>query len=349
MTEKYILVWDVGIKNLAFCLLLKKETIKIILWDKINITNSSKILCEHLLKNGKICNKRAIYEGLTQDNTVNYYCGKHKKAHEKKINLDEQLENEDKECEYEIKGKKNRLCNKKCVYVYDNLYYCKNHGKMVLNNKKREYNIKKIKNIKCTTIDPQILCENMYKKLDEIEEFRKISIDTVYIENQPSLMNPTMKTISIFLFAYFISKGFKDIKFIAPSNKLKLNESFEDLDNFINLNNFKENDTIVVNIKKLLIKHDKEYKESEEIIFLSLKYFLNKNIKNDNLAKYKELFDKMESDKKYYDIVKELAIKYTKYILNSNEENKLWLNHLEKYDKKDDLCDAFLHGYKKLI
>ena len=74
---------------------------------------------------------------------------------------------------------------------------------------------------------------NMGSKLDKIKEL--MQVDEVLIENQPTLKNPTMKTVSAFLFNYFMLRSIVDkektnskvktIKFISPSNKLKVNEN----------------------------------------------------------------------------------------------------------------------------
>ena len=61
-----------------------------------------------------------------------------------------------------------------------------------------------------------------------------LNVDEVLIENQPSLKNPTMKTVSSLLFGYFMMRGIIDknktkstitnVRFINPSNKLKVNK-----------------------------------------------------------------------------------------------------------------------------
>lgn len=68
--------------------------------------------------------------------------------------------------------------------------------------------------------------------LDGIEEFKNVS--NVLIENQPSLKNPTMKTIQIMLYSYFVHQKhkselmynkkspIKNIEFISAQNKLKV-------------------------------------------------------------------------------------------------------------------------------
>lgn len=70
----------------------------------------------------------------------------------------------------------------------------------------------------------------MYKKLDRIVELLKV--DEVLIENQPTFINPTMKSISSMLFSYFVMRGLhekdktkstiKTVNYCSPSNKIKV-------------------------------------------------------------------------------------------------------------------------------
>ena len=66
----------------------------------------------------------------------------------------------------------------------------------------------------------------MVEKLNKKPNF--LEVDTVLIENQPALKNPTMKTVQMILFSYFLINGVKDntksvenIEMINARNKLK--------------------------------------------------------------------------------------------------------------------------------
>jgi len=112
--------------------------------------------------------------------------------------------------------------------IQDNkiLGWCSEHYENEYNN----YIKKKLKSVSqnCNKISLSNLCLTMYKKLDNIIEFNNVS--KVYIENQPTFINPTMKTISAFLYAYFINRTIKEkttyttdnIIFCSPSNKIKV-------------------------------------------------------------------------------------------------------------------------------
>tara|TARA_X000000368_G_scaffold88406_1_gene67372 strand:- start:1534 stop:2181 length:648 start_codon:yes stop_codon:yes gene_type:complete len=69
----YILSIDVGIKNLAHCLVnLENQSYKIILWDSINLSDGIQPKCDHITK--KKCCQIAKY---CKDDI--YYCNKHSK------------------------------------------------------------------------------------------------------------------------------------------------------------------------------------------------------------------------------------------------------------------------------
>ena len=66
-----VLAFDIGIKNLSYCLLDSDNTV--IDWDLINLSEKVDFYCDGMLKNKKECKKIAKY--YLNDN---YYCNKHK-------------------------------------------------------------------------------------------------------------------------------------------------------------------------------------------------------------------------------------------------------------------------------
>lgn len=96
-------------------------------------------------------------------------------------------------------------------------------------------------------------------------------------------------------------------------------------------------------------------KSIQMLLFSYLSYFKENN-NEINLIHPKmklSIADKLTKDiiksfpkSKEYKITKELGIITTKYIINHqvNDKNK-WLKLLNDKNKRDDLCDAFLHGY----
>ena len=132
-----ILSWDVGIINLAFCLIdydIKTKKWTILDWNIINLSNRKKLKCTDCKA------KPTYYQSINQNQK--YYC----KRHVKKVNCQvpefESLFNLNKEsvCNYFFKQKKIN-CNKKCKYQYGNNYYCNSHSKIIYKHKCNEYNL----------------------------------------------------------------------------------------------------------------------------------------------------------------------------------------------------------------
>ena len=72
--------------------------------------------------------------------------------------------------------------------------------------------------------DKYTIFENIPKKLDD---YNLLDVDVVLLENQPCLKNPTMKTIQIIIYTYFVINGLhreysliSKILFISAKNKL---------------------------------------------------------------------------------------------------------------------------------
>lgn len=106
-----------------------------------------------------------------------------------------------------------KQCSKIAYYKdKDNNYYCSTHKKADSNKIKA----KEKDNLYSYGV-------NMYKLLDNIKELK--DCEKILIENQPVLKNPTIKSISMILFSYFINKN-ENVYFINASNKLKINEKY---------------------------------------------------------------------------------------------------------------------------
>ena len=157
-----ILSFDVGIKNLAYCLLDDKEKI-IEDWGILNI--SVEPVCNHVMKNNHKCDKTATY----QNNDIQL-CSSHRKNKQYG----------------ELKWKKIPKCKNSVLEI----------GKKIVT------------------------------LLDENANF--LNVENVLIENQPALKNPTMKTVQMLLYSYFLMRGImiesccmNGIHMINARNKLK--------------------------------------------------------------------------------------------------------------------------------
>lgn len=372
MIKKRICSWDVGIKNLAYSIIEKEgNNYKIIDWDIVNLIEDMSFKCHEEQKNGKLCNKTAQFTGFLNGKTVNY-CGTHKKYYnplnddweEKEFNI---CKDNDKECEY-LLPKKKIICGKKASFNHtktDN-HYCNVHRKLVTSQIIQDNSLKKIKKVKCNNLDVQVICQNIFEKLDKIPAL--IDVDEVYIENQPTLKNPTMKTIACMVFSYFVSRGIVNkeskkidlVKFISPSNKIKVHE--DHINDFVS--KITDESDIYDIISSVLKELEKDLNlslnedKTEQTIRLIITCLVNKQIlakiKDENLAplfnnkegttsnSFKKIVKAFEKHKKSYSITKKMAIEYTRYLIAGDKNN---MNKLSKYNKKDDLCDAFLQGY----
>lgn len=329
------LSFDVGIKNLAYCLLEindDDQTFAIIKWDIIDLVNDRK-LCNHKKRNGKFCDSVGTKMIKFNDHSIYYYCKSHiTKAkfniHDVDVHWDQNKSENIEQCV---------MCNNDGIYICNLLegQYCKNHCKTAtkkhnllcssksckcpidkglylstsnspdINDNQLEigwciehftdgydaYLKKKTKNISqnCNNISLCTLGTSMFEQLDKIPEF--LQVDEILVENQPTFINPKMKSVSALLYSYFIMRGIverdktnstiSNVTFCSPSNKIKVGGKIA--------NNKLENT-------------DKE---------------------------------------KVYKITKNLSVKFCKALIDDNIN---YVNLLNDHKKKDDLADAFLQG-----
>lgn len=239
-----IISWDVGIKNLAYCVIDYDKTdnnYKIIDWDILNLIEKPELKCCGQLKSKaknsceRICGKMCQWQ-LLHDGNIIGFCSRHLSSadkYETKI-----IECDDKcKCDYikttedtQTGESTSTKCTTRSSYLCDNLHYCKTHKKQI----EKIYSVKQIKRKKCNDYSTAELYELMVRKLDSISEnLRKFDIEHVIIENQPSFKNPKMKSIAVALYSYFLIRGKVDmifgssinkIKMINPSNKLKIKD-----------------------------------------------------------------------------------------------------------------------------
>jgi hypothetical protein len=275
-----VLSFDVGIINLAYCILEindDEKTFKIDGWGIIDLA-SSRNHCGFVKNTGEICNKIANHVLKVDDDNKYYYCKAHaSKARLKVLPIDMKwwkIDPDDVE--------KCAMCNKHGA-LWSNLVegqYCIAHQKKIITEKKYicctkkcnkvielgmyleresldedgspdgdthleleqgwcnehfddEYAAfikKKTKKISQNSnkISLNVLGLSMFKKLDKMPEL--LTVDEVLIENQPTMINPTMKTVSSMLFSYFIMRGVHEktrtgstitsINFCSPANKI---------------------------------------------------------------------------------------------------------------------------------
>ena len=159
-----ILSFDVGIKNLSFCL-LNEGVIED--WGILNICTDP--ICEHVSKTGKRCDKSVAFSSEGSFGTL-CVCTAHKKL----------------KCYSSHKFTKQKKCNNPML----------SQGVCIVNTLSKKSNF--------------------------------LDVDKVVIENQPALKNPTMKSIQMMIYSYFLIEGvckttslIQTIEMINARHKLK--------------------------------------------------------------------------------------------------------------------------------
>ena len=191
---RYILSFDVGTINLAYCLTRTKidKTFEILKWDIIDFSYYP-LLCKFTKNIRAICNDKAKYYN-NEDNEIIGYCKIHG-AHIKDID--------------NITFKKLKLLSKN-EEMTDNF------------NKKTDRLLKKLNELYNN------ICKIYFFSNDKNDIIDRCNNIEVYIENQPALKIPEMKSISIIIYTFFKMKRdekniIKSVEFISASNKTKSN------------------------------------------------------------------------------------------------------------------------------
>jgi len=334
-----ILSWDVGIKNLAYCLMeIEDQKFKIIKWDIVNLADDRHKCCfskkrKNANESSNLCTSIAnhIFRHPTR---TEYYC----KQHISKVSCDpepiklniEKFMPVDCSNSMDCCGLCDRLATNHLSILTQNLKFCDKHRFTIL---KKEHLIcehkscknpitmgiqslnkmeigwcddhwetdhtewigKRVKKISqnCNKLPLDKLGCSMFSQLDMIPEL--LQVDEVLVENQPTHINPTMKTISCMLYSYFLMRGFyekdktnssiRTMQFCAPSGKLKIGGS-----------------------------------DAEALL---------EEAGND-------------SSKRVYNVTKSLGIKYCLALIDDYPE---WIENIGSRKKKDDMCDALLQGF----
>ena len=265
-----IISWDVGIIHLAYCIMEKsddpKVPFKIYEWENINILEQEEKPCYGFI-NGNDCNNRnkcckPIKFSGQVNNKLYHFCGLHKSQYNKILNTKEEIKFKKDDCKntccFELKTKK-KICNKNTNWFFTKndkkVFYCNSHKNQYLKNQEKLSKLTKIKRKNACTESIDVLKYKLMTILDKKKHMLKV--DKVLIENQPSLKNPKMKSIANTLYCWFLMRGIIDkeqnnslinqIKFISPSNKLKVNN-----DNTVLLLSKSSNDTEKYKLTKRL-------------------------------------------------------------------------------------------------
>lgn len=100
-----------------------------------------------------------------------------------------------------------RVCGKKASFQSGEDAYCKSHSPP---------DARKIKKIKANHVSPFVVSQKIREVLDGRPEL--LDVDEVILENQPSQMNPMMKTVQMLIFGYFAYKTGGRIRSVSNIN-----------------------------------------------------------------------------------------------------------------------------------
>jgi len=267
-----VLSIDVGIKNLAFCLLEKHSSsdhFYIKKWNSINVGEKNISTCCFIEKKN-ICSKPAKF---TKEDKC--YCLKHSKKqnfliptselkiqHIKKQKIQDLYKIANKyKITYEKTTKKSELIEMINEYIHNVCF-----EPVVTTN--------------ASKIDIVTIGENIKMKFDEIFTPDIVSkFDYIIIENQISPIANRMKTIQGLITQYFIMKGnYDNIEFISAANKLKDEKQKDEKKDD---NSGHDNNNSYANRKKMGIIKCLEHLNNEHSFHEMLDFFKGHSKKDD--------------------------------------------------------------------
>jgi hypothetical protein len=214
-----VLSIDVGIKNLALCLLCKPATSQgdnmnwgINKWDVVDLTQKEEAAKCGEIDKFKVCNKPAKFM-----KDCKYFCLKHSKKQEYKIptaDLKPSFINKQKiQTLYEM-ADNYKIKYEKPIKKQDLVF--------LLNDYAQKSCFEVVGKINASKLDLVTIGKNIQGKLDTILEEHLSSINIVVIENQISPIANRMKTIQGMIAQYFIMRNQHiEIEFVSAANKLK--------------------------------------------------------------------------------------------------------------------------------
>lgn len=278
---------DIGIKNLAYCVVEKHgkdytipEPLDIH-WNIINIVR------EHVDCVVDGC-ENDIIRCTNINNKMHYFCAKHGRTEYKKLcekyPVNKYLLEKTEKCSF------NKSCKAKASCKLNGTFLCPKHDIMITRQLAKERVYREYKNLIKSKYTIDDLKERLMNALDAHKELF-LTVDHVRIEFQPMFVDNKIKLIMDALASWFYIRGIidkkqnkshiKTIKFSSSGNKLRISE-------------------------------------------------------NDQLIK-----EKIDNSSNRYSATKQMGIEETRIILINQPK---CLEHLERFKKKDDVCDAYLHG-----
>jgi len=362
-----IISFDVGIKNLAYCIInFNKETKKfenIQNWGLLNLKSDlwvpeqNEKKCQGMEKKGNVCGK-ASNCWVIKDGKRIELCRMHSKNYEKdyytslKTGCNNINQNPEKigfeYFPYELRYLRCR-CGEKSRKFFSKIVTPETAGNVV--NKISIENVK-IAGFcnKCAKSFSKDTSEHLIKIADYMREddtklYNKLydglgglgieHINEVVIENQPALKNPRMKSIQMFIYSFFFMSGkngvienLDRISLFSATKKLNPTAIVEEL--------VKKNNPNFTQPVEKVNKKDKKKKEVENDmseVVESVEETMGEESSETpmlNLSEY-QAYKKRKND----------SIAIVTEILKDMED---WKKYFTSHPKKDDLADSLLQG-----
>ena len=216
-----VLGFDVGIKNLAYCIVEKIDDKFVIPdhknnWDIINLTEQNKLQCAY-----EKCTNQIGY--CCDINKLSYhFCSKHKLYHKIILSNNPCVFQECQNHELQQKCSHAPSCKTKSKYTNPDtgLAICSKHKEIIEKNLNKSRTLIKYK----TFVKDFTIHDLKLSLLEKLDTFKNIflNVDIVCIENQPTFKNPTMKAISDTLYTWFMIRGIVDKDINNPQiNKIR--------------------------------------------------------------------------------------------------------------------------------
>ena len=253
----------------------------------------------------KVCGKSAFYckAELQTDSFGNTIYSGLCKTHFKKSG-------EERLPELTVKQCWDKECNGKPIQVLkSHIYkgYCKKHINDMIKTKTHTSNeFLKINRAKTTSkFDINQLGIALFQELDKIEE-TILDTSIILLENQPVLKNPTMKSMQMFLYSYYLIR-------LLDKTKTTVNERASNV-----------NTTSILNDKTIQC-----YCASKKLDLIKFLPVLDQ----------KRIMDYIDTVNSGYQKNKKMAIMMVETVL---KENTKWLDFFKGHPKKDDLADSLL-------
>ncbi len=281
-----LISYDVGIKNLAYCIIENTDVSSnpyiIHKLDIINIIEDNK--CSWCDCSCNIIKTTCSYLGEKK-----LFCKHHKSYHNVLSSKWENIKQSISECN---KNDVCSICQKNAKFTLNNVFYCTAHKTKILKKWDNDIELKKFNSAKVKNTSVIDLKLNLVNKLDNIKEL--LDVDEVCIENQPAFKNPRMKAISDTLYTWFVIRGMVDnktikkINFISPSNKLKIEDKEDEINEEIehSTNKYKTTKKLSIQHCKEILKYNQDYikmietfpKQDDccDTIMMAIYYFKNK-------------------------------------------------------------------------